>query len=103
MDKRHPVPRGVSVGGEVDVTGLIKRRGTSEYAPLTRQKVCRVELEVNEIDITIMAYDELADRLAEFSTAAVLRVKGRLHIAKWSTGDGTIHQRMGVSVNEIKT
>ena len=101
MDKRHPILPGVTARATIDVQGLIKTRGASAYAPLTQQKVCRVELEVDEMDITVMAYDDLADQLAKFAATTFLRVRGELHIAKWGTGDGKIHQRMGVHARSI--
>jgi len=101
VDKRHPIQPGISPGGRVEVRGLIQRRGSSEYAPISQQKVCRVILEVNDMDITLMAYGDLADTLAGFAAASPLTVKGDLHFAQWTTGDGTLHRRIGVRVEEI--
>ena len=53
------------------------------------------------MDVMLMAYGDLAETLADMSTATAVRVKGQLHIAEWGTGDGKIHHRMGVRVEVI--
>jgi len=80
---------------------LVKQRGRADFAPLTRRRVCRIELEINEIDLTVIAYDELADMLAGFAAASPLRIEGRLEMAQWDTGDGMIHQRLGIQAEKI--
>lgn len=101
MGKRHRVQPGVATRATLDVCGLIKRQGSSEYAPISQEKVCRVELEVEDMDVTVLAYGDLADVLAGFPAATAIRAVGELHIARWDTGDGQLHQRMGVRVREL--
>lgn len=101
MDHRHPVRSGVTVGAEVVLTGLIKVRGKSEFAPVTRQKACRVEVEVGDMDVVVLGHGTIADKLAGFPTATAVKVEGELCIATWTTGDGTTHRQTGVFAETV--
>ncbi len=101
MDKRHSVPADITAGATVVFTGLIKARGKSEFVPLTRQKTCHVGVEVEDMDVTAMAYDELADTLAGLATATVIHATGKLHVAQWNTGDGRLHHKVAVRLETI--
>lgn len=65
---------------------------------MTRQTICRLEIEVGDMDVTVIGYDEIAEELAGLKTAAVVTLEGPLQIVKWDTGDGQIHHRVGVRV-----
>lgn len=101
MDKRHPIPANFTPRSHVRLSGIVKARGNAEFAPLTRQKVCRVELEVGDLDVNVMACGELADKLACLLSGSLVRITGPLNILRWETGDGTIHERVGISVEEL--
>lgn len=101
MDRRHPVPGHVTPAASITLTGIVKAKGRSEFAPLTRCKICRIEVEMGKLDITVMAYGDAADQLAEIGTGTPVRIEGRIDLVQWDTGDGQIHQRMGVRAEQI--
>jgi len=100
MAKRHPIPDGIRPSATVELIGLIKTRTRSEFVPLTKQYVCRMEVEVGDMDIVVMVQGDLANS-ACYSATTPVRVKGALQLIQWDTGDGKLHTQTGVLAEEL--
>ncbi len=101
MGKRHTVPASATPRARCNVTGLLKLQGRSEFAPIVRKKVCRVELEIGDMDLDVVAYGDLADRLSSITSASVVQIEGELRVDRWKTGDGTSHHKTVICAEEI--
>ncbi len=101
MVVRKRIRNGATPKADIQLRGVIKQRGISNYAPLTRQKICHVDVEVNDMTVTVAAYGELADMLAGLRSGTAIAVEGQLDIVRWDTGDGQMHQRMGAKAERI--
>lgn len=100
MDQRK-----ATVGGDgatAQVTGCFHVPPEVGFDPARQRDVCQVEITTGKgIWIPVVAYDELAQRLAATRSKSRVRIEGRLVGQSWTTGDNKKHTRLVVEAETL--
>ena len=101
--KRQPVPKGLAVSRAVSLTGVVQKRQEAIWLPLRKTHVCRVVLEVDQHDVSVVAYGEVAKQLATIFAASGIQVDGQLIQHRWIVDAGRDRERLEVEADTIAT
>lgn len=82
--------------------GRFHNRPEVGFDSARRREVCQVEITTGKgVWIPVVAYDELAQRLASTPPKSRVRIEGRLVGQAWTTGDKKKHHRLVVEADTL--
>ena len=102
MGNRKDIPPEFQPAGHVVLAGVVQKQFAAVRLPTRGTDLCRVVLEIEDNDVTVAAYGELAEQLAQAEAGAGVRVEGRLVQHRWQTQRGQAKERLEVEAETIK-
>ncbi len=99
-DKRHPVPDDLAVSRRVSLVGVLQKQQGATWLPLPKTHVCQVVLQIDEHDVQVIAYGELAKELASVFAGSGIQVDGQLIQHRWDV-DNQKRERLEVEADKI--
>lgn len=101
QNKRQPVPGGLAVSRRVSLVGVLQRQEAATWLPLDKTHVCRVVLEIDEQDVTVVAYGETAEQLATVFAGSGVQVDGQLIQHRWTVDVNRKRERLEVEADKV--
>lgn len=87
---------------QVNLVGTVESQEPALFIPLAKKTVCRVNLKCEAVDIPVVAFGELAEKLATCLAKTEIHVGGRLVQHVWETGEHKERRRLEVEIDALE-